>query len=177
MSADATAKTTTFSGCNLYLNNGLGATNGEPGNPFDTNAPVVNGLGNLIIGYNESRALYAVGEPDVRTGSHNLIVGDGNNYASYGGIVGGRFNATQAPYASVSGGRSNTASGVDSSVSGGLANTASYIVSTISGGDGNTASGLASSVSGGAFNSASGDWSSILGGNEVSVTTLYGHSP
>src|SRR4051794_17752402 len=38
-------------GTNLHIRNGLGATNGRPGDPYTASGPpVVNGLGNLIIG-------------------------------------------------------------------------------------------------------------------------------
>src|SRR5215471_322684 len=59
----------TISGANLHIVNGLGAT--------DT----VNGLGNLIVGYNEHRTpqICPPGIPCIneRTGSHNVIVGRG----------------------------------------------------------------------------------------------------
>jgi len=92
-----------INGANLWITNGLGTT------------AVVNGLGNLIIGYNESRTPAL----DVRNGSHNLVVGDKQNYGSYGGILAGYTNSVLAPYAAVSGGENNTASGLNSSVSGG----------------------------------------------------------
>ena len=92
-----------INGANLWITNGLGTT------------AVVNGLGNLIIGYNESRTP----APDVRNGSHNLVVGDKQNYGSYGGMLAGYTNSVLAPYAAVSGGENNTASGLNSSVSGG----------------------------------------------------------
>ena len=92
-----------INGANLWITNGLGTT------------AVVNGLGNLIIGYNESRTP----APDVRNGSHNLVVGDRQNYSSYGGMLAGYTNSVLAPYAAVSGGENNTASGLNSSVSGG----------------------------------------------------------
>ena len=41
----------------------------------------VNGLGNVVIGYNELR-----GAGDDRSGSHNLVFGSRNNYSSYGGL-------------------------------------------------------------------------------------------
>jgi hypothetical protein len=53
----------------------------------------VNGLGNVIIGYNEPR-----GGGDNRSGSHNLVVGSRNNYASYGGFVGGLQGGVTTPY-------------------------------------------------------------------------------
>ncbi len=72
-----------ISGANLYVNSGAGATDAPP-----------NGLGNVVIGYNEPR-----GAGDERTGSHNLVVGRGNSYASYGGIVVGLDGRAAAPYA------------------------------------------------------------------------------
>ncbi len=123
-----------FSGMNVQIVNGTGTTDGTP-----------DGTGNLIIGYNELR--FEGG--DIRDGSHMLIVGDENNYSSFGGIVVGFFNETVGEYASVSGGSFNVASEIDSSVSGGA---------------GNLASGPASSVSGGLVNVASEDFSSVSGG-------------
>jgi uncharacterized coiled-coil protein SlyX len=80
------------------------------------------GLGNLIVGWNDSPS--TVPTP-FRTGSNNLVVGDVNNFTSYGGFAAGLVSSVTAPYASVSGGSSNTASGYASSVSGGLGITAS----------------------------------------------------
>ncbi len=96
-------RTARISGINVQIVNDSGTTDGA-----------VDGLGNLIVGYNELRGL-----GDDRTGSHNLIVGDEHNYSSYGGLVAGHFNTISGLFASVSGGRSNTASGQYSSVSGG----------------------------------------------------------
>src|SRR5262249_18475326 len=62
-----------ITGANLFIRNGTGATN------------MTNGLGNLTIGYNELRPLNPGGaDPNARTGSHNLVVGTGNNYSSAG---------------------------------------------------------------------------------------------
>jgi len=183
----------TFSGVNVHIVSGSGATNGTH-----------NGLGNLIVGYNEERD-----DGDDRTGSHNLILGAKQNFSSHGGIVAGLNNTIIGPYASVIGGRNNTANGAYSSVSGGSNNIASGnsafigggggttsgygntafadfsailggafniagdpdlkdhtvgIQSSVSGGSNNTASGLRSSVSGGAYNDASGSYSSVSGG-------------
>src|SRR5437773_848495 len=104
-------------GTNLHVEKGHGDTNGKPDAPYDlANPPVVNGLGNLIVGYNASRVPPGYGT-DVRTGSHNLILGDANNYSSFGGLVAGQLNTITAPYASVSGGNVNTASNFFASVS------------------------------------------------------------
>ncbi|MFO0891207.1 MAG: hypothetical protein U0790_18945 [Isosphaeraceae bacterium] len=118
------------------------------------------GLGNLTVGYNATRD----DDSDARTGSHNLILGDYNNYTSYGGLVAGYFNTISGFYCSVSGGAGNTASGNWSSVSGGVDNTASGNWSSVSGGDLNTASHIYSSVSGGGGNKATGIASSVSGG-------------
>lgn len=138
-----------FEGCNLHVHNGAGLTNS------------VNGLGNVIIGYNED---VTVPTPKVRTGSHNLVVGPDHTYSSSGGFVAGVTNSVTATNASVCGGASNIASGPSSSVSGGVANTASAEWSSVSGGVDNTASNRWSSVSGGRANTASGEESSVSGG-------------
>ncbi|HHJ64798.1 MAG TPA: hypothetical protein ENJ61_07820 [Aquifex aeolicus] len=170
-----------FSGVNLQIVNGTGQTD------------QVNGLGNLIIGYNTARqdtplrdtcslGQYWNNETDCRnnggiwgkdfkTGSHNLIVGDQNAYSSYGGIVAGFGNVISREYATVTGGRDNISAGPYSSVSGGPRNTASGWYSSVSGGRDNTASGWFSSVSGGLNNTASGSYSSVSGGYS---NTAYG---
>src|SRR5262249_31716375 len=67
-------RTVRFSGVNVQIVSGAGATD----------APE-NGVGNVIIGYNETRPTGG----DDRSGSHNLVVGSRNNYTSHGGVVGG----------------------------------------------------------------------------------------
>jgi hypothetical protein len=157
--------TLTFTGMNVQVVSGSGATD-----------ETVNGTGNLIIGYNETGNSFG----DDRTGSHMLVVGRGNSYTSFGGMVVGQDNTASGQYASVSGGWGNKASGFAASVSGGGFNTASVLyasvsggyqneasgpVSSISGGQGNKASGYAASVSGGDLNTASGELASVSGGN------------
>ena len=139
-----------FDKCNIYIRSGSGKTDGE-----------VNGLGNLIIGYNETTS-----ENIKRTGSHNLVIGPEHAYTSFGGVVAGRENTISAPYASVTGGRLNTASGLGASVSGGSVNTASKDFASVSGGKSNEAKGLNASVSGGTSNSAQGDFTSVTGGSD-----------
>jgi hypothetical protein len=96
-----------FEGCNIHIRSGAGATDAA-----------VNGLGNLILGYNEA----APG--DLRTGSHNLVIGRDHSYSSFGGIVAGDNNAISGQNASVTGGSHNVASGSRSSISGGQFNSA-----------------------------------------------------
>jgi hypothetical protein len=118
-------------GTNLFIQNGLGATNGNPGNPLSDTAFTVNGMGNLIVGYNASRVPFGT---DVRTGSHNLVAGDAHNYTRFGGIVAGLSNTLSGARASVTGGQSNEARGQNASVSGGVFNTASGSDASVSGG-------------------------------------------
>jgi hypothetical protein len=114
----------TIEGANLHIVNGLGATNGYPADPGFIDPPAtestlthVNGLGNLIVGYNE------LGSPtgtDDRSGSHNLVLGAFQNYSSFGALLAGAGNSVSGPFGSVSGGSSNTVSGAYASVSGGF---------------------------------------------------------
>ena len=57
-------------------------------------------------------------DPNVRTGSHNIVVGRLNNFASCGGFVGGTSNEISGDFAVVSGGFVNVASGERSVVRG-----------------------------------------------------------
>jgi len=137
----------TISGANLHVTNGLGS------------ADTTNGLGNVIIGYNESR-----GGDDERTGSHNLVLGKQNNFSSYGGIIAGQVGAIAAPGACVLGGFENIANGDFSVVTGGLENTASGPWSIVTGGKLNNASGDGAVVTGGRTNTAAGTTSVVSGG-------------
>lgn len=132
-------KTIRISGVNVQIVNGLGATNGYPTDPStdDPNLTVTDGVGNLIVGYNEV-GLVPV---DNRTGSHNIIVGTANTYSAYGGLVVGAGNATTGAWSSVCGGVDNTASGIHASVCGGERNTASGDRSTVGGGQDTNATG------------------------------------
>ncbi len=190
LSYNSTTKLLTVSGANVMIVDGTGSTESS------------SGLGNLQVGYNALR-----GDGDVRSGSHNLILGDQQNYSKSGGLVAGFNNSISGLYATVSGGASNTASGDYASVSGGLSNVASgnaasvsggqdnkatfpytsisggifntamNFYASISGGVSNTVSGNAASVSGGILNTASGNASSVLGGNSINLNTLYGTYP
>ncbi|RME61891.1 MAG: hypothetical protein D6790_07105 [Caldilineae bacterium] len=124
-----------ITGANLHIENGSGATSGE-----------VNGLGNLIIGYQQKR-----NGVNVRTGSHNLIIGDKHNYSSYGGFVAGFRNEVSGPYASVCGGSNNTAAGIYTTVTGGRNNTAKGSNSSVSGGIKNITIGEDDWAAGGLF--------------------------
>jgi hypothetical protein len=145
-----------ITGANLRLVNGRRAT------------ATTNGLGNLLVGYNEPRE----GE-NVRTGSHNVVVGQGHNFSSFGGLVVGRQNEIHGAFAAVSGGFDNAASGESAAVCGGIFNRASGKSAAVSGGFDNTASGNAASVGGGDGNTASGNTASVGGGHG---NTASGHT-
>jgi hypothetical protein len=188
-----------ITGANLHIRNGLGSTTceDEQGESIP-NCP--NGLGNVIVGYNEPRP----GGNDIRTGSHNVVVGIQHNFSRFGGLVvgssseisgdfaavsGGVFNTASNFGASVSGGIFNIASGAESSVSGGrenmakgrqdailggALNTTTRFSSVVSGGADNTASGDFAAVSGGQFNTANGDRASVSGGQNITQDTEFG---
>jgi len=138
-----------ITGANLRIVNGRRGT------------ATANGVGNLLVGYNEPRD----DGDNERTGSHNVVVGLGHNFSSFGGLVAGRHNAIRGAFASVSGGFDNTASGDSASVSGGIFNRASGLSASVSGGFDNTASGNAAAVSGGDGNTASGNAAAVSGGH------------
>jgi hypothetical protein len=145
-----------ITGANLRLVNGLRAT------------ATTNGLGNLLVGYNEPRD----GE-NVRTGSHNVAVGQGHNFSSFGGLVVGRQNEITGAFAAVSGGFDNTASGESAAVCGGIFNRAKGKSAAVSGGFDNTANGSAASICGGDGNTASGNAAVVCGGHG---NTASGHT-
>lgn len=160
-----------ISGVNLQVVDGSGATAGP-----------VNGVGNIIIGYNEQ-----TGE-QTRTGSHNLIIGVEHEYTSFAGIVagerntisnraatvlGGMDNAATFPYSSVAGGSENSAIGQFASVAGGFLNKASGTNAAVAGGCENEATNTYAAVSGGRLSIASGQWSSVTGGYNNKATALY----
>lgn len=159
--------TVLFNGINLQVVNGTGVTQS------------VNGLGNIIVGYNRPRnaapvcsigyytnqaectARGGVWANSHKSGSHNLVGGDFNSYASWGGVVFGLENAASAPYATVTGGAGNQALGDLSSIGGGSLNTAAGIYTSVNGGLGNAANGAFSTIGGGNSRTAAGshDWS------------------
>jgi hypothetical protein len=122
-----------LAGVNLQIVNGLGGTDS------------VNGLGNLIIGYDEvniditlercSDGTYddqascedakGIWSHSHKSGSHYLVAGSQDSYSQYGGIVTGYRNFVTGPYSSVTGGNFHTASGSGSSISGGYSRSVS----------------------------------------------------
>ncbi len=83
LSVDSEQAAIRIVGANVQIVSGTGVTNDEGD---------LTGLGNLIIGYNDGD-----GTED-RTGSHNLIVGDGHDWTSYGSTVLGKENLVDLPF-------------------------------------------------------------------------------
>jgi hypothetical protein len=142
-----------ISGANLNIVNGLGDTQ------------TTNGLGNLIIGYNEARG----GGADARGGSHNLILGQRNNFTSISGICGGYGNSISGPFSCVLTGQNNTARTFFAVVGTRQQNDANGNYSVVLGGFQNdigfNLSGTYASITGGRINCADGDYSTVSGGN------------
>lgn len=169
-----------FTGVNVQIVNGAGST------------PTVNGLGNLIVGYDETRTgtptplcsngTYVteqtctgaghVWSTDHKSGSHNVVVGRMHNYSRTGGLVAGEYNTINGVNATVTGGTRGIASGSNASVSGGRSGTASGSSASVNGGTTNTASNTNSSVTGGSGNTASADSSTVSGGANNSATSF-----
>jgi hypothetical protein len=147
-----------FTGINVQIDNGTGLTH------------VVNGEGNLVIGYDENNCLPC---EHTETGSHNLILGTQNTFTSFGGIVSGSNNAITGQYSMALGGASNTASGLESAIFGGRFNTASGELSSMIGGALNIANGQDALVDGGEENKASGLAASVTGGEENAASQQF----
>lgn len=166
-------ETVRFTGVNVQIVSGLGATNGVPGSPYDF-AGRTNGLGNLIVGYNEPRTALPffagtgdpfVVRPDERTGSHNVVTGFGQNYVGFGNLVGGNRNDVYTHFGGTLGANSCFLDGQygSAAVSGGFHNVLGDAAGVLAG-YGNTVDGLLSSVTGGYRNQALGHWSVVTGG-------------
>lgn len=138
-------KTLVLEGVNLQIVNGQGTT--------DT----LNGLGNLIVGYNEAPL---VGSCD-DSGSHNIVGGVQNSYSSFGGLVVGVSNNITNTFSSILGGTLNTSNGARGVIVGGANNVVSWI-------------GIHNVVVGGSDNVTSGDHSVIVGGDHNSTAGTSG---
>jgi hypothetical protein len=141
-------------GANVHVRSGSGNTvdSCRSRNPDYPSCESLTGLGNLIVGYNEELypGPYPVGG-EIRTGSHNLVVGLHHSYPSFAGFVSGRSNFITGANASITGGTGNRASGDYSSVSGGLANWASGLGASVSGGEDRIAPDVANWAAGELF--------------------------
>ncbi len=173
-------RTVQFKGINVQVVNGTGYVRS------------INGLGNLIVGYNQTNISAApacsdgqypdqtscldhgaIWASNQRSGSHNLIVGASNSYSESGGFVAGQMNIVNGENAVVSGGYNNKASASAASISGGSDNAASGQASSVSGGRANTANANEASISGGMGNTASAHYASVSGGRENNASGWY----
>jgi trimeric autotransporter adhesin len=135
-----------FSGVNVQIVSGSGATNGT-----------VNGEGNLVLGYDENPSNLA------QSGSHDLILGRNQSFKGYGELVGGYQNVASGAYATVFG-VGNNVSASYSAVTGGNANAAKGTAASVTGGYKNTAAGSYTSITGGCSN--------LAGSGTVSINSL-----
>ena len=103
------------------------------------------------MGYNEPRAP-STGEDNIRTGSHNVVVGQRHNFSRFGGLVVGDFNTISGDFAVVSGGTVNTASGDRAAVSGGTATRPAGECRRSAAGPATRPAAIAAVVSGGGVN-------------------------
>ncbi len=205
---------TLFTATNIHLRDGTGATVNSTLSPCVTDSDcgvgevcgtfnpslgsmtcaVTSGLGNLIVGYDES--------PGTKSGNHNLIVGPGHSYTKFASVVGGAGNSVTASFAAVLsgsnneateegaavvggannsaaagraailGGNSNQVIAGDATVAGGIGNIAGGANSSIAGGQDNETSANAAVVTGGRNNQANGNFSVTLGGNGNSTAVI-----
>ena len=169
--------TALFAGTNVQVVNGVGET--------DT----INGLGNVIIGYDE-----AVQSDPNYPQLDRYVCSEGNHWSvgsilakadclglgfvwsishktgSHNLVVGSKHNYSQ--YGGLVVGDYNTINGRYASVVGGSRNTASGDSSTVSGGVNNAARGNVSSVTGGHYNVAQVRVSSVNGGSQNTATGI-----
>jgi hypothetical protein len=164
----------TFKGANIHIESGSGATN-DNGNP--------SGLGNLIIGYDETGTGSNLPPYSYtsRHGSHNLILGryntfnevawggivggEGNQLNNFGGLVTGNTNLVSGPWCTVLSGFGNEARGTQSCVVGGLFNLVIGEDSVNLSGVDNIEWGLASATLSGGINEDNGFASAVVGGS------------
>jgi len=152
-----------FEGANVHIRSGSGYSNDRPPN---TKIDALHGLGNLIIGYNEEPYDNFTLLAGDRGGSHNLVLGVGNRFMNFGGIVHGWENTVKGVISAVISGDSNSALGNHSVVLGGWNNEAKGTSSTACGGKFNTAAGKESLAAGGSNNLAEGRISVVSGGDK-----------
>ena len=133
-----------FRGINVHIRNQSGSTTSQ------------NGVGNLIVGYDEGS--------DTKDGSHNLVIGPQHTYDTVAGLIAGDDNAVTGQGATVTGGQANSASGNYASVSGGDRGETTGTNAVVAGGEINDADGQASFSAGGDAIKALGTRAASVGG-------------
>ena len=165
VSIDAASHAVIVQGANLFVQSGSGHTDDNTTPYIGDGTGSLTGLGNLVIGYDK-----AYDSDSTKSGSHNLILGAGHSYTSFGGLVVGYGNTISGEGSLAIGGQLSEASGAHSAVFAGDENVASGEAAVVLGGTQNTGSGASALVLGGASNVASGEYAAVLGGqhNEAS---------
>lgn len=149
VSVDDSAHTILVSGANLQVHNGYGAN-------------WSNGLGNVILGYNQ---LQAEQDPvDTRNGSHNMVIGGGHFYTGNHNLISGMTNRAYGSQGVVFG-FNNRSWDSNNTVLGGGNNGAYGFATTVVGGGGNNTYGSYDVVLGGGGNVTDGTYDVIVGGN------------
>lgn len=151
-------KTLRVKDANLQVVNGTG------------NTESANGLGNIIIGYNEVINLCA------RDGSHNIVLGFDNAYQSWSGFVSGSDNLINDPFDMCLSGFSNRAFGENNILIGGRDNLTTGVNNVIVAGDLHTISGDNSVILGGREHTITpaGDYDTITGGEGHTISGSFG---
>lgn len=162
-----------FSGVNLQIDNGFGPSG----------AAASNGTGNLILGFNteapsgfdflparcpngSADATSCPGQFQVnhRSGSHNLIIGEGHSYSGLGAVVSGFRNRSLNDFSVAMGGQDNLATGRGAVVLTGQRNWVTNEYTFSATGDSNRISGRYSAVFAGQVNDVRSQFAALLGG-------------
>ena len=142
-----------FSGANVYIQSGSGATDDHG---------ALQGRGNLIVGYDD--------DAPAQRGSHNVILGEGNTWSSYGGLVVGSGNVLAGSHALVVGSM-NVVQGSYGAVSGsGNVLTGNY--ASVSGAQ-NIARGDFSAVEAAFRSEAAGSHAAVIGGADALAEEVF----
>ena len=169
LSVNTSDHSITFSGANLFVDNGTGSTES------------VNGLGNVVIGYGENSGV------EDQSGSHNLTLGTYNSWPSYGAIVsgvsnratahaaaiGGVHNEVDGPYGAAIAGYYVSVSGSASGSVGGYNNDLSGSYAAAIAGQTSSITGSYSAVLGGSYGSTSASYTAVIGGYDNSAAYSY----
>jgi FtsZ-binding cell division protein ZapB len=153
-----------FSGANVHIVSGSGATNDNG---------TLTGLGNLIIGYDENPPVSA--NPQYRKGSHNLIVGRGNEFSAqgFGNLIAGENNYINGECGFVAG-ANNVIYQLNASICGGQYNSVGGSFNVVVGGAYNAMNQTGDVIVGGYDNGEVGTYSVMLGGQYSVFAPLFG---
>ena len=157
VSVDDLSHTVLISGANFQVVNGSESQLSE------------NALGNIVVGYNP---VDSVEQIDLRTGSHNLILGSGQTYLGSCNIIGGNGNQTNGDFGIVSG-LTNEYSGYGGGMIGGSQNVSSLSYGATLGGKKNTLNSDGGAIVGGYNNEVRRELAVVVAGQ----SNLIGDAP